>query len=481
MKLQLPFRSLVHQSDFRNGIAPRLITYIVVCSSFITLIATGYQLFSDYTRDVHLLEERMVQIKESYLRVLVNSLWMTDIDQTRVLLDGIVRLPDMQYLEIQSAESPWVSVGTDQKINIIRESFPLVYTHQGEDYNLGTLYVVATLEGVYERMFDKVLVILMTQAVKTFVVSLFIFVIVQYLLTRHLSTMADYAHRLNSETLHTPLYLGRNHQEDELEEVVVALNTMRENLKVSYRKLKVQLDLRTQAENELLEYKEHLEEQVADRTAELKASLQEKEVLLQEIHHRVKNNMQVISSLLRLQFRHLKDESIQMALNDLQNRIQAMTLVHEQLYQSHDIASIDFSEFIRSLSNELVRSYLSDQKPITLDVKVDEVRLGVNYAIPCGLIINELVTNALKYAFPENHTFPNNQSGVICIAMQQLPHRVLQLEVRDNGKGLPEDLDPQKSKSMGLRLVSILVQQIKGKYRIEREGGVAFQFHFEVK
>ncbi len=482
--------------SLKKGIAYRLIIYILICSSGITLIGTGYQLFLEYWRDVNLIQDRMEQIRESYLRGLINSVWMTDTRQARVLLEGLVRLPDMQYLEIQSSEGMWISVGSLKKHNIIENRFPMNFSHQGEEFNLGTLYAVATLERVHQRLIDRVLVILVTQGVKTFLVSTFIFFIVQFILTRHLGTMAQYANQLNTKTLHTPLQLSRRSKDDELEEVVVAMNTMRENLKASYTALQLELHRRVEAEKTLIEYKDQLEEQVEERTdalkktnsqlqeeidvrrqaeEKLKISLEEKEILLQEVHHRVKNNMQVISSLSRLQFRHIDDERVEQSVHNLQRRIQTMSIVHEKLYRSDDIASIDFSEFVDELIRELLMSYCIMPDQIALSVEVEKIRLGVHYAIPCGLIINELVTNSFKYAFP------GTTSGQIAIRMYRQADRQIYLELKDNGVGIPEELDIKNSKSMGLRLVSILIQQIKGEYQIERMGGTIFKFQFEEK
>ncbi|MBF0290104.1 MAG: hypothetical protein HQM14_19985 [SAR324 cluster bacterium] len=482
--------------SLKKGIAYRLIVYILICSSMITLVGTGYQLFLEYWRDINLIEDQMEQIQKSHLMGLINSLWMTDTQQAKVLLEGVVRLPDIQYLEIQSTERVWISAGTLKEHNIIEKRFPMNFSHQGEDFNLGSLYAVATLERVHQQLIDRVLVILMTQGIKTFLVSTFIFFIVQFILTRHLSTMAKYANQLNAKNLHSPIQLSRKSKDDELEEVIIAMNRMRENLKTSYTDLQVELHHRLNAEKALIEHKEHLEEEVEARTAalqktneqlqdeihvrrqaeeQLKVSLQEKEILLQEIHHRVKNNMQVISSLSRLQFRHIKDERVEQSVHNLQQRIQTMSIIHEKLYRSDDIGSIDFSEFVEELVHELLISYCVTPEQISLSTEIEKIHLGVHYAIPCGLIINELVTNSLKYAFSDTIL------GKISIQMHQKPNHRIYLEVKDNGIGIPDDLDIKNSKSMGLRIVSILIQQIDGEYQIERTGGTIFKFQFEEK
>jgi PAS domain S-box-containing protein len=200
------------------------------------------------------------------------------------------------------------------------------------------------------------------------------------------------------------------------------------------------------------------------------ASLKEKEVLLKEIHHRVKNNLQVISSLLSLQAANIKDQGTLEQLRESQNRIRSMALIHERLYQSNDLARIDFDEYARNLVSFLARSY--SVPGVKLSVNVQNIELSVNAAIPCGLIINELVSNALKYAFPSERT------GEVEISVQPLPGNSLVLCVRDNGVGLPEDVELGKTSTLGLQLVVTLSNQLSGTIELSRENGTAISVTF---
>ncbi len=209
---------------------------------------------------------------------------------------------------------------------------------------------------------------------------------------------------------------------------------------------------------------------------QIKASLNEKEVLLKEIHHRVKNNLQVIYSLLRLQSTHIKDKHDMEIFKESQNRVRSMAFVHEKLYQSEDLAMIDFAEYTRKLTTSLFHSYAAYPETITLEINADDVFLGIDNAIPCGLIINELVSNCLK------HAFPRGKKGKICVELHS--NRDLHagnkftLIVSDNGARFPKDLDFRKAETLGLQLVTTLVKQLKGTIELDRDDRTKFEITF---
>ena len=216
---------------------------------------------------------------------------------------------------------------------------------------------------------------------------------------------------------------------------------------------------------------------ITDRKAaeeRIKTSLQEKEVLLREIHHRVKNNMQVITSLLRLQSDKIKDQQYADMFRESQERIKSMALIHEKLYQSKDLSRVDFNEYIKSLINSLFRSYGIDTGRIVTKLNVEDVPLGLDHAIPCGLIINELVSNSFKYAFPED------RKGKISVTLRSITKDEIELRVSDDGIGIPGDLDFRNTDSLGLELVAILAEdQLEGKIDLDRTGGTTFRILFK--
>jgi PAS domain S-box-containing protein len=209
----------------------------------------------------------------------------------------------------------------------------------------------------------------------------------------------------------------------------------------------------------------------------IKSSLREKDVLLKEIHHRVKNNMQVISSLLNLQARQISDKKYVELFNESRNRIASMALVHEKLYNSKDIANVDFKDYIHSLANGLFTFYGISSKKVLLNMSIEDISLSIDTAIPCGLIINELVSNSLKYAFPEE------KKGELKIVLNKAGaddnDSVYNLIISDNGAGIPKGIDIRKTKTLGLQLVTNLVEhQLQGSLQLDRSGGTTFSIRF---
>ena len=204
---------------------------------------------------------------------------------------------------------------------------------------------------------------------------------------------------------------------------------------------------------------------------QIEASLKEKEVLLKEIHHRVKNNMQVISSLLNLQAGQTRDSHVRDMLKESQNRVKSMALIHERLYQSKDLAQIDFGDYVRSLTAHVFRSY--NVEGIQLNVRVENIYLSVDTAIPCGLIINELVSNSLK------HAFPRGRKGEIRVELKpNVKAQGYELTVSDSGVGFPEGLDFRTTESLGLQLVNTLTSQLEGTLALKKNGGTRFVVTF---
>lgn len=209
-----------------------------------------------------------------------------------------------------------------------------------------------------------------------------------------------------------------------------------------------------------------------DAELAISKSLHEKEILLKEIHHRVKNNLQIVSSLFFFQSKQISDLTTLEMFRDGQNRVKSMALIHEKLYQSGDLANINFKDYVKKLTNFLFQSYGVSQSKIKLKNYVQQVELGVDTAVPCGLIINELISNSLKHAFKENDT------GEIRIDMGFDENNKLLLIISDNGNGMPEDFNVDQSDSLGLRLVNNLTVQLNGKVEFLNNNGTTVRFVF---
>ena len=205
----------------------------------------------------------------------------------------------------------------------------------------------------------------------------------------------------------------------------------------------------------------------------VRASLQEKEVLLKEIHHRVKNNMQVISSLMSLQANESQDATLHGVLDDITHRVRSMAMVHEKLYHSADLARVDFADYARSLLDYLWRAHSTAASSIRLATDMEPISFTTDVAVPCGLILNELVSNALK------HAFGGRDCGVITVGLHGGGKNRLTLSVGDDGVGLPEALDWQKTRSMGLRLVQMLTGQLRARVTVSGRKGTCFQIEFD--
>lgn len=211
---------------------------------------------------------------------------------------------------------------------------------------------------------------------------------------------------------------------------------------------------------------------------QLKTSLEEKEVLLREVHHRVRNNLQAVINLIYLQAVHTRDGQVRQVLQETRDRVKSIALIHEKLYQTRDFAHIDFAEYIHSLAKELINSYQLNPDTLVLKVQVNDISLDVDTAVPLGVIINELLSNALKHAFPSPETGPGSREGEIRFELRSGADQQLILTVSDNGVGLPAEIDLTNSPSLGLQLVRMLTDNMRGTLEARQDGGTTFEIKF---
>jgi two-component sensor histidine kinase len=249
-------------------------------------------------------------------------------------------------------------------------------------------------------------------------------------------------------------------------------------------------------DEELREHREHLAELVERRTAkllqanedlrreiaerekaekQLRASLQEKEVLLLEVHDRVKNNLQVIASLLDMQSIYTQDPEARHVLRESQSRVRTMAIAQETLYQQPDLATLDLADYVHNIVGYLLSTYAEHTDPIEIEVQVDDIQLDLSTAIACGMIINELVSNALKHAFPDQSS---TEEGKIRVELGSQDDGGFILTISDNGTGLGSDVEPQSPESLGLRVAHMMTQQLRGTMEVDRQAGTAFILTF---
>jgi two-component sensor histidine kinase len=208
---------------------------------------------------------------------------------------------------------------------------------------------------------------------------------------------------------------------------------------------------------------------IKETEEQLKRSVHDKEILLKEIHHRVKNNMQVISSILKLQSAYVKDRKTIELLDECRNRIASMAFIHATLYMTKDFTNINFADYVANIANNLQQSYVSSDKKIAVKLDVPSVFLHIDDAIPCGLIINELLSNSFKYAFPKK------KKGSVGISVKVKKENII-LAIWDNGAGFPKKIDYKNTESLGLQLVNSLSEQLGGKIKLETRTGEGTKF-----
>ncbi len=294
---------------------------------------------------------------------------------------------------------------------------------------------------------------------------------ISHVLTNRLLILSDAAKRIaESGSLEVATEVKGT---DEVTALAAAFNAMVGKVREARDTLELRVEERTE---ELYRANEELNTEISERKqAEdlILRSLKEKEVMLKEIHHRVKNNMQVIHSLLSLQAKTSTDKTVRALFEESQNRIQSMSLIHEKLYRSKDMARIDFKDYLQSLVQGIAGTF--KRHDVRLSVDMESFEIDVNTGIPCGLIINELVSNSLKHAFPEGRT------GTITLGIRKdsLGNNVL--TVADNGIGFPESIDFRNTTSLGLQLVNVLTGQIHGTVELVRNGGTTFRITFPGK
>ena len=244
-------------------------------------------------------------------------------------------------------------------------------------------------------------------------------------------------------------------------------------------RLRLALIERKRAQEVLETANEELERRVAERTVELTRAntdltrlIEEKDVLLKEIHHRVKNNLQVISSLLNLQSNHIEDPVALQIFTESRNRVRSMALIHEKLYQSADLSRIDFQDYVKALTAGLHASFAGQSSAVRISADVEPIMLSVDSAVPCGLILNELVTNCFKYAFREAG------KGEIQISLKRTEPSRLCLTVSDDGVGFPKNIDFRNTESLGMQLITTLTDQLDGTISLRNGCGTTFEIAF---
>jgi two-component sensor histidine kinase/HAMP domain-containing protein len=335
----------------------------------------------------------------------------------------------------------------------------------------GYLHVGISLDK-YHRSIDQMQSYMMKYTILTGLIGFMISIFLAKKITKPILVLDQTTKRIAEGDINARATIKSG---DEIESLANSFNLMTDSLQTANENLEQKVKERTKL---LEETNEALVNEVVERSKielTLERSLEEKDVLIKEIHHRVKNNLQIISSLLNMQSKSVTDEKSLTIFKDSQTRIKSMALVHEKLYKTKEFSRINIAEYIINLVNYVHQTYSSDAKIITTVYDLDNIELPIDIATPLGLIINELILNIFKYAFVDNK---NGKDNIINVRAKQLtpnPSSIL-FEVSDNGVGLPKDFSIEESNSLGLKLVFNLCQQIDAKLNIESDNGTKFSF-----
>ncbi len=357
---------------------------------------------------------------------------------------------------------------------------------------IGTIFIISDFGEIFSRLKNITFITLLIFGTCT-IVALLLSLRLQHIISKPILKLSEVAKNISNSkdySLRADSSIADSSSSEEIDSLVTTFNEMLYQIQERDSALQdIQLDL----EDRILDRTKQLQESNVELKTEvdirqkaeneLKSSLHEKDILLKEIHHRVKNNLQVICSLLSLQSDNIKDENTLNKFEECKNRIMSMALVHKLLYQEGNFQSLDFNNYIKTLTQYLYNSFELAPEDIKCNLYVDQlsdVNISIDTAIPCGLILNELISNSLKHAFPSHSFFTANKHKEITIKLYKENNDQLSLIFEDNGIGLPKDFDFTKSDSLGLQLIVGLVQQIKGTIKQLEHNGTAYKISFRV-
>lgn len=449
--------------------------YLIVISLLVTGVGTANQLLVDYKRDKAHVAEMLRHIEVSFVPVVAASLWILDQRALMAQIKALLKYPDIVHVEVTNDILGAITVGDKNNEDLLEKTFPVKKRQDNKIYDLGTLTVSFSLTKIFHRHVESLVLILLTELVKIALLVIFVFVLFYYMVGRHLESLAEYTKNLDYSNLSKPLNLRKKKHRvlpDELDILADSINRMRINLAEYFSKMfRYQEDLI--ATNQQLVGKSQA---LRCNQTELETALSEKTVLLQEVHHRVKNNLQVIASIINLQAARIDDPDMLRIFNDLRGRIHSMAAVHELLYRQEKFSGIEFSEYVKVVCNDLCQLYSASRDRVRLEFDLESVCVPINHAVPCALALSELVTNALK------HAFSGQRHGTLKVGfcLDAAAGEYI-MYVEDDGPGISDEFFPDKSNSLGMTLLKALTDQLSGRLKIERFNGTRFVIVFPAK
>ncbi|WP_394229941.1 sensor histidine kinase [Shewanella colwelliana] len=517
----------------KSPIGRKLTLSIILFSSLITLLTTGFQLINDYRSDVNRISRQFESIEKVNLDVLAASIWVIDERLINTQIDGLIQLPDITYIAINDDSGQEWQAGAPQPVNTIEKSFQLTYQSGSEDINVGTLVVQADLKVVYEKLLDRAIVILLSNAIKTFIVAGFILFLVWFLVTRHLHKLSSYSQNINLDGEFDPLVFVKNsHKNDEFWLVADAINQMQQQLRSSFddiKRSKQELQEALADRERLLElersYKDELARQVKERTQELEQSLlvlkRAQEVLVEQekmaalgglvsgVAHEINTPIGICLTAASSQLIHIQE---------------LITLIHSENATLEEINSIleEYQESCELIISNITRasSLIQKFKTIAAEQSLEEKRsvnlkqglvehhesmkflygerlVDVDYHLDPTLTIRtnlslfkQIITNLLSNAYA--HAFNDRENGKLRIDAQ-VDNDTVTIKIQDNGEGISDEASPhifepfytttrsQGGTGLGLSAAFNAATLLQGKIRYEKEcelGGACFVISF---
>jgi len=456
-ELQIPikFQDASIQKKFSFGLIG-VVTLILLIFSFGIIFYNAQSLEED-------LQERLTDISTLSALTIPNAVWQFNTEYINDFVNSISLYKDIVYIRVLTKDRAITTKShlklLDKKYSDFQNSPDYIVKETKiihNEFEIGWVQIVMTRERIKQLIINNS--IMSIGLISIVIMAIFItnLLLSRKFLFEPLSKLEQSTKFIAEGDLNTKIDTTSS---DEIGKLAKSFSRMIKSIK--------SITASRDALDDEIREREHAQEMI-------KTTLGEKEVLLREIHHRVKNNMQVIVSLLSLQEQKAKNKKFSAMFKESQNRINAMSLVHEKLYRSRNLADIDFGQYVKSFIDTLSESYDIGVNKILITTKIENISFDLENAIPCGLIINELVSNALKYAFPDG------REGKIKITLNSITEEDLELIVKDNGIGLPKEFDINNIDTLGLELTkSIVEHQLDGEIKIDQLNGTLFHIIFK--
>lgn len=422
------------------SIARRYILYTFSLIFFIGCVFTPVKIISAYRREVNRMSHQIYQIHHSHIPFLISSLWLTHNELLEKQITGIVQFPYISKVVVLNDEGRIFSAAENDISLTEEEEFEkhyeaLYYEHRDEKIYVGSMTLFIDVKAMKSDVFAREIPFIIYQLISAVLLAIAVSFLFQRLVGRHLRSFADFLKNQDQKTLTVPFSFRRGKRiNDELESLASAVNTMRSTLH---------------------------------------KNLTEKDMLLREIHHRIKNNIAAMGSLLRLQADSTGNQQAAEIINQTRSRLNSMSVLYDRLHSAGAVRKLAIKEYLPGLIEEITKIFQGKERT-TVEISTADLILNAKTLSTMGIILNELVTNSLK------HAFPAERRGKIRISIRTLPGEKAEMTYSDNGKGIPEPVIKGEKWGLGMMLIQTMVDQLGGDYALQNENGTFFRVEFPI-